>query len=65
MLIPCMRCVSHYSHTGYLAHANSKGEARRSRHQNNSYKVLRNMEERNMGTVIGKVTNEAKLTLRT
>ena len=42
-----MRCVSH---TGYLAHENSKGEIRgKSRYENNSKRVLRNMEERNEG----------------
>ena len=40
-------CVSH---TVYLAHGNSKGEARgRNRHKNNA-RVVRNLEERNVGT---------------
>ena len=44
MEIPCTRCVSH---TVYLAHGNSKGEARaRNRHK----RVVRNMEERKVGT---------------
>ena len=35
----------------YLMHGSSKGEARkRSRHQNNSHRVVRNMEEMNVGT---------------
>ena len=38
-------------HTGFLAHGNSKGEARgRSRHQNNSRRVVRNLEKMNVGT---------------
>ena len=42
-----MRCVSH---TVYLAHGNHKGETRgRSRHKCNSNRVVRNLEERNMG----------------
>ena len=46
--IPCTRCVSH---TGYLAHGNSEGEARgRNRHENNSNRVARNLEEKNVGT---------------
>ena len=41
-------CVSH---TVYLAHGDSKGEARgRSRHKRNSNGVVRNLEERNVGT---------------
>ena len=44
-----MRCVSH---TGYLAQENSKGEIRgRSRNQNNSKRVVWNMEARNVGTI--------------
>ena len=40
-------CVSH---TGYLAHGNSKSEARRrNRHMNNA-RVVRNLEEMNVGT---------------
>ena len=39
------------SDTGYLAHWNSKGGARgRSRHKHNSKRVVRNLEERNVGT---------------
>ena len=39
------------SHTGYLAHGNSKGEARRrSRHENNSKGGVTDIEERNVGT---------------
>ena len=39
------------SHTGYLAYGNSKGETRgRSRPKNNSKRVVRNREERNVGT---------------
>ena len=46
--VPCTRCVSY---TRYLAHGNSKGEARgRNRHKSNSKIVLRNMEERIMET---------------
>ena len=38
-------------HTVYLAHRNSKGESRaRSRHKRNSNRVVRNVEERNVGT---------------
>ena len=45
--IPCTRCVSH---TAYLAHWNSEGEARgRSRHKNNA-RVVRHLEERNVST---------------
>ena len=41
-------CVSH---TGYLAHGNSKGKERgRSRYKNNSERVVRNVEERNVST---------------
>ena len=41
-------CVQH---TGYMEHGNSKGEAEgKSRHDNNSKRVIRNMEERNAGT---------------
>ena len=44
-----MRCVSHI---GYLAYGNSKGEARvRSRHQSHSERVVKHMEERNVGTI--------------
>ena len=46
--IPCTGCVPHTA--GYLAHGSSEGEARgRSRHKNNSERVVRNMEERNVG----------------
>ena len=47
---PCTGCVSH---TGYLAHWNNKGEARgRGRHKNNNSKsVVRNMKEKNLGTI--------------
>ena len=46
--IPCKRCVSH---TGYLAHGNNMGGAkRRSRHNRNSKRVVRNPDERNVGT---------------
>ena len=39
------------SHTGHLAHGNSKGEARgRSRHKNDNNGVVRNLEKRNVGT---------------
>ena len=42
-------CVSH---TGYLAHGNSEGEARgRSRYKYITNTVVRNMEERNVGTI--------------
>ena len=42
------RCVSY---TRYLAHGNSKGEAReRSRHKNN-VRVVKNLEERNVDTI--------------
>ena len=41
-------CVSH---TGYLAHGNSEGEARgRGRQKRNSNKVVRYLEEWNVGT---------------
>ena len=39
--IPCTRCVSH---ARYLAHKNSKGEARgSSRHKNNGRRVVRDL----------------------
>ena len=39
------------SHTGYLAHGNSEGEARgRSKHKNDIERGVRNMEERIEGT---------------
>ena len=45
-----MECVSH---TGYLTHGNSKGEAIGiCRHKDNSKRVIRNIEERNVGTSI-------------
>ena len=48
MGISCTRCVSH---TGYLAHKNSKDETReRSRHKNNSKRVARNLEKMNVRT---------------
>ena len=38
-------------HTGYLVHGNSKGKSRgRSRHKNNSERVVRNQKERNEDT---------------
>ena len=41
-------CVSHIV---YLAHGNKKGEARsRNRHKRNSNRVVRNLEEMNVGT---------------
>ena len=44
---PCTRCVPH---TVYLAQGNSKGESRgRNGHKNNA-RVVRNLEERNVGT---------------
>ena len=46
--IPCTRCVSH---TGYIAHGNSKGETiGRSRHKNNGERRVGNMEEMNVDT---------------
>ena len=46
-------------YTGYLAHGNSKGEIRgRSRHRNNSKRVVRNLEERNVGTIRGKSSKQ-------
>ena len=42
-----MRCVSH---TGYFGHGNSKGEARRRRHYNNSKRRVRNLKQRNIGS---------------
>ena len=46
--IPCPGCVSH---SGYLAHGNSKGEVRgRNRHKSNTRRVVRILEERNVGT---------------
>ena len=40
--------VCSVSHAGYLAHGNSKGEARgRNRHKSNRKRVARNLEERN------------------
>ena len=45
--IPYTRCVPH---AVYFTHGNSKGEARRtSRHKNNT-RVIRNLEEKNVGT---------------
>ena len=45
-----MRFASH-TETGYPANKYSKSEARqRSRFPNNSYRLLRNLEERNVGT---------------
>ena len=42
-------CVSH---TVYIAHGNSKGEARgRNRYKNNA-RVVRNLKERNVGTKV-------------
>ena len=39
------------SHAEYLAHGNSKDEARgRNRHKNESKRGVRNLEERNVGT---------------
>ena len=49
-------CVSH---TGYLTHGNSTSEARgRNRHQNISKRVVRRMEERNVGTNGGEESPE-------
>ena len=46
--IPCTRCVSH---TVYIAHENSNGEAKeRNIHKMNSKRVVRNLDERNVGT---------------
>ena len=48
MGILCRWCVSH---TEYPALGNSQSEARgKSRHQNNRAKVVRNLEERTLGT---------------
>ena len=45
---PKTKCVSH---TGYLAHGNSKDEVRgRNRHEYNSKSTVRNMEERKVDT---------------
>ena len=39
------------SHSGYLAYGNNQEETRvRSRHNNNSKRVIKNLEERNVGT---------------
>ena len=39
------------SHTGYLAHGKSKGEAReRNKHESNSKRVIRNLDERKVST---------------
>ena len=46
-MIPCTRCVSH---TVYLAHGDSKDEARGSSRHKNNVRVVRNMETRNLGT---------------
>ena len=54
MEILCTGCVSH---TRYLAHENSDGEAR-DEHKSNSKRVVRNLEEKNVGTK-GKVPNKA------
>ena len=41
-----------YIPTGYLEHGNSMGDARgRSRHKRNSNRVVRNQEEKNVGTI--------------
>ena len=46
--MPCTRCVYH---KGYLAHVNSKSEIRGiSRHKNNSKRILKRMEVRDVGT---------------
>ena len=43
-----MECIFH---TGYLAHGSSHGNASgRGRHMRGSNKVVRNLEERNVGT---------------
>ena len=50
-----MKCVFH---TGFFVHGNSKGETReRCRYPNNSKRVIRNLEERNVGTK-GKSPND-------
>ena len=66
--IRCTRCASH---TGYLAHLNKKGEAkrRRSRHNNNGRRIVRNLEERNVGTKrkspkIRRLTSTEELTIK-
>ena len=52
-MFPCARCVSH---TGNLVCGCIKGEARgSSRYQNNSRKVIRNMENRNVETTPWKI----------
>ena len=56
------------SHTVYLVHENSKGETRgRNRHKNNSKRVVRNLEERNVGTKVispkQRITNIKDLTI--
>ena len=44
-------CVSRI---GYLAHENSNGEIRgRSRNEDHSKRVVRNLEEKNVGTIRG------------
>ena len=49
-----MTCTRSLSHTGYLAHGNSKGEARgRNRHKNHRKRVVRNLKERNVDTIRG------------
>ena len=54
MGVPCTRCVSH---TGYLAHGNSKDKTR-GRNPRIIAKEY-DIEERNVGTIIGKVPNKA------
>ena len=47
--IPCTGWVSH---AGYIANKDSKGEVRgRSRHKNNSKRVVINLEEINVGAI--------------
>ena len=59
MGIPCMRCVSH---TGYLVHGNSKSELRgRSRHNNKSKRVVKNLKERILTLLGGKVPKKVSL----
>ena len=46
-MIPCTRCLSH---ARYLAHGNSKGEAReRGRHKRDRNRVVRNLEKKERG----------------
>ena len=56
-----IECGFRVFHTKYVTHGNSRCEARgSSRYQNHSKRVVvRNIEERNVGTIREKVPNKA------